>query len=210
MDQPTLLGSRHSLLKKELLTQYKYNLAFYRSVNQGHRQEALPWTSGDSGSRSKSATDALGNKDQPLPLPVSGPQSPHLCYGLRTLRPNRQQSQGGKVSRKTRGVCLDDRYLQRAGKRRTQSPDSGPGVGDDHLARTTACYGSCLLASCSQRMEEGGEKGRRWGVRLPLGANLAPLHTSYMTLDESLSLPEPVSFSAIQLTFPILQARRED
>lgn len=55
-----------------------------------------------------------------------------------------------------------------------------------------------------KRRGEGGESGTR------SGANLAPLHTSCMTLDESLSLPEPVSFSAIQLTFPILQARRED
>ena len=64
---PCSRGSRHSLLGQDLLTQYKYNLAFHRSINQGHRagtsrQEALPWPSGDPGSSSKSAADSLGNE----------------------------------------------------------------------------------------------------------------------------------------------------
>lgn len=60
-------------------------------------------------------------------------------------------------------------------------------------------------------MEEGRREEEKVGSQAsPSGANLAPLHTSCVSLDESLSLPEPVSFSAVQLTFPILQARRED
>lgn len=59
-----------------------------------------------------------------------------------------------------------------------------------------------------------GREGRReeetTGSQAPTGANLAPLLTSCMTLDESLRLPEPVSSSATRLTLPISQVRRED
>lgn len=41
-------------------------------------------------------------------------------------------------------------------------------------------------------------------------ANLAPLLTSCVTLDESLSLPKPGSSSATWLTLPILQTIHED
>lgn len=62
------------------------------------------------------------------------------------------------------------------------------------------------------------EKGRREnrgtevtvGSRADPGANLALLLTSCVTLDESLSLPEPASCYATRPTFPISRARRED
>lgn len=135
MDQPILLGSRQP---SEKGTAYIVQIqSRFLQISESRSQAGSPALE-TQGPDQNLPLMPWATKDQPLPLPVSGPQSPHLHYGLRILRPNRQQSQGGKVSRKTRGVCLDDRYLQRAGKRRTQSPDSGPGVGDDRLAWTTA------------------------------------------------------------------------
>lgn len=66
--------SRRNPCGPVLPTQPKYNLAFYRSINQGHRagksgQEALPWASGDPGPSFKSAADSPG---------CQGPAPPHL------------------------------------------------------------------------------------------------------------------------------------
>lgn len=48
------------------------------------------------------------------------------------------------------------------------------------------------------------------GSQADAGANPAPWLTSCVALNESLSLPEPVSSSETQLVLPILQVRHED